>query len=126
MVEDHQAEEIERVRARKEGSSAWNEEPSKHFVRTYTEGEEEEVREGFAPDNPEVHNPEADHNLDFAFTGGAKSQEELKKQGLKPPINEEAQTWETRDLSDEDELSTDQPSPSYGSFREERNVWNDK
>ena len=32
IVEDHQAEEIERVRARKEGGPGWNEIEQKHFV----------------------------------------------------------------------------------------------
>lgn len=32
VVEDEQAEQIERVRARKEGSSAWNNAEQKHFV----------------------------------------------------------------------------------------------
>jgi hypothetical protein len=32
VVEDHHAEEIDRVRARKEGGPGWNEVPSKHFV----------------------------------------------------------------------------------------------
>lgn len=32
VVEDHEAEDIERVRARKEGGPAWNEVPPKHFV----------------------------------------------------------------------------------------------
>ena len=32
VVEDHQAEEIERVRARKEGGPGWNEVDQKHFV----------------------------------------------------------------------------------------------
>lgn len=32
VVEDHEAENIERVRARKEGGAAWNEVPPKHFV----------------------------------------------------------------------------------------------
>jgi hypothetical protein len=32
VVEDHQAEEVDRVRARKEGGPGWNEVPSKHFV----------------------------------------------------------------------------------------------
>lgn len=127
VVEDHDAEEIERVRARKEGGSAWNEEPSKHFVHTYPkDGAEEEVREGFAPDVPEVHNPESVHNLDYPFTVEEESTEELKKKGIKPPINEEAQRWETRNLDDEsDHDHRDGPSPQYGSFREERNIWND-
>jgi hypothetical protein len=32
VVEDHDAEEVERVRARKEGGPGWNEVPSKHYV----------------------------------------------------------------------------------------------
>jgi hypothetical protein len=128
VVEDHDAEEVERVRARKEGGSAWNEEPAKHFVHTYpAEGAEEEVREGFAPDAPEVHNPERDHNLDYPFTVEEESEEDLKKQGIKPPINEEAERWETRNLDDQpEEDDGDRTSPQYASFREERNVWNDE
>ena len=36
IIEDHEAEEIERVRARKEGGPAWNEVPPKHFVLVNT------------------------------------------------------------------------------------------
>ena len=32
MVEDTKAEETERVRARKEGGAAWNEQEGKHFL----------------------------------------------------------------------------------------------
>lgn len=32
MIEDNAAEEVERVRARKEGGSAWNEAETKHYV----------------------------------------------------------------------------------------------
>jgi hypothetical protein len=32
VVEDHEAEEVERVRARKEGGPEWNEVPQKYFV----------------------------------------------------------------------------------------------
>jgi hypothetical protein len=32
VVEDREAEDVERVRARKEGGSGWNEVPPKHFV----------------------------------------------------------------------------------------------
>lgn len=32
VVEDHEAEEVERVRARKEGGPGWNEVPAKHYV----------------------------------------------------------------------------------------------
>jgi hypothetical protein len=126
VVEDHDAEELERVRARKEGGSGWNEEPPKHFVNTYAEGAEEEVREGFAPDSAEVHNPEQDHNLTYPFTVEEESTEDLREQGIKPPVDEEAERWETRDLDKETENDKDdEPSPQYASFREERNVWND-
>jgi hypothetical protein len=129
VVEDHDAEEIERVRARKEGGSAWNEEPAKHFVKTYPgAGAEEEVREGFAPDVPEVHNPELDHNLTYPFTVEEESEAELKNEDIKPPINEEAKRWETRNMDDDehDRSNDDRPSPQYASFREERNIWNDE
>lgn len=125
VVEDHQAEEVDRVRARKEGGPGWNEVPSKHFVKTYEPGEEEEVREGFNPDEPEPQNPEAEHNLNYAFTEN-QSEEEQRKHDIKPHIVSEANHWETRDVSNQktSEEAEDHPSPSYGSFREERNAWN--
>jgi hypothetical protein len=32
VVEDYDAEQVDRVRARKEGGPGWNEVPTKHFV----------------------------------------------------------------------------------------------
>lgn len=130
IVEDKQAEEVDRVRARKEGGPAWNEVENKHFVHTYAEeGQIEEVREGFEPDVPEAHNPERVHNLDYPFRVGSDEDEEDKKD-FKPPVNEEAERWETRDYSENEDAQEaaknpqeDRPSPNYGSFREERNVW---
>jgi hypothetical protein len=65
VVEDTTAEDTERVRARKEGSAAWNETESKRFVfvhpkpvrdwanktnsRTYGEDTGEDIREGYEP-----------------------------------------------------------------------------
>lgn len=53
IVEDTDAEEAERVRARKEGSDVWNRDPQRHFVRTYGIDEEAEegqdIREGYDP-----------------------------------------------------------------------------
>ncbi|KAF2004557.1 DUF300-domain-containing protein [Amniculicola lignicola CBS 123094] len=123
VVEDHEAESVERVRARKEGGPGWNEVEQKHFVHTYPQdGQEEEVREGFNPDEPQQHNPEAAHNLD--------DPEEDSKKDHKPLVNEEAQRWKTRDVSaaddNDDTDDTNRPSPQYGSFREERNVWGDE
>lgn len=88
---------------------------------------EEEVREGFDPDEPEVHNPEADHNLSYPFVVEEQSEDEQRKQGIKPPISSAATKWENKDFSDtpDNDDEGDRPSPSYGSFREERNVWND-
>jgi len=126
VVEDHDAEEIDRIRARKEGGPAWNEVENKHFVHTYPqEGQAEEVREGFEPDVPEAHNPERVHNLDYPFKVGTDEDEDFK-----PPVNEEAERWETRVYNNEEDASDaanksqeDRPSPNYGSFREERNIW---
>ena len=53
VVEDTEAEEAERVRARKEGGDAWNRGTQRHFVRTYSIGsdapEGETIREGWDP-----------------------------------------------------------------------------
>lgn len=52
VVEDADAEEVERVRARKEGGPAWNQEEQKHFVRTYEDEDlGEDIRQGFEPSN---------------------------------------------------------------------------
>ncbi|KAK0624462.1 Transmembrane protein 184-like protein [Lasiodiplodia hormozganensis] len=120
VVEDHEAEEVERVRARKEGGPGWNEAEPKHFVRTYpNDGQEEEVREGFNPDEPQPHQPEREHNLDAPFTldegeeSGARTDEVRLE-------SDEAMQWQTRHLNDDREAL---PSPHYGSFREERSIW---
>ncbi|KAF2193290.1 DUF300-domain-containing protein [Zopfia rhizophila CBS 207.26] len=119
VVEDHEAEEIDRVRARKEGGPGWNEVPPKHFVRAYPEnGQEEEVREGFDPDQPQPHNPEQAHNLDSPFAVGDNEED---NQDRDPLVSEEAQHWERRDYTDDH----DRTGLQYGSFREERNVWGD-
>lgn len=82
------------------------------------------VREGFDPDAPEAHNPEQVHNLNYPFTVD-ESEEEQRKEDIKPPVSEEAQHWETRDHSGAPDGDDDENrSPQYGSFREERNVWN--
>lgn len=53
VVEDTEAEEAERVRARKEGSDIWNRTPQRQFVRTYSIDEEapegQEIRQGWDP-----------------------------------------------------------------------------
>lgn len=87
------------------------------------EGETEEVREGFNPDEPEAHNPEAEHNLNYSFTVEAQGEEEQRQQGIKPHVTSEANHWETRDVSDHDKDGEDRLSPSYASFRDERDAW---
>jgi hypothetical protein len=129
VVEDHDAEEVDRVRARKEGGPAWNEVENKHYVHTYPqEGQAEEVREGFEPDVPEPHNPERVHNLDYPFKEGRD--EDKQDKDFQPPVNKDAERWESRDYDDTEDAEEaaknareDRPSPDYGSFREERNVW---
>ncbi|OWP03474.1 hypothetical protein B2J93_7492 [Marssonina coronariae] len=49
VVEDTKAEEIDRVRARKEGGAAWNQVEPKRYVRTYGEHTGEDIREGYEP-----------------------------------------------------------------------------
>jgi hypothetical protein len=50
VVEDIDAEEAERVRARKEGGAEWNRDEQKRFVRTYSDERfGEEIRQGFEP-----------------------------------------------------------------------------
>lgn len=53
VVEDSAAEEIDRVRARKEGSAAWNKTEPKRFVRTYGKDTGEDIREGYEPTGAE-------------------------------------------------------------------------
>ena len=66
ILEDEQAEEAERVRARKEGGDAWNRSEQKHFVRTYSvEGGEEgeQIREGFDPSKIPADHPPPEHAI---------------------------------------------------------------
>jgi hypothetical protein len=124
VVEDEAAEEVERARARKEGSPRWNVTQPKHFVyvnpitlyiylltscysRTYPSNEEgEEVREGYAPDKVDPlqpHDPEHTHNLDQPVRESEAS--------------EEAGEWDDR------EYSQSREAPKFGSFSEEHGVW---
>jgi len=69
IVEDTQAEEIERVRARKEGSPGWNRHDPRHFVRAYSgEGDEDQqeeyVREGYEPAGQPNKEPRNQHGID--------------------------------------------------------------
>ena len=62
VVEDTQAEEAERVRARKDGEAVWNESENRHFVRTYDIGgtdadEGDVIREGYDPSDVKATHP---------------------------------------------------------------------
>lgn len=99
VVEDTEAEEAERVRARKEGGDTWNQDEQKHFVRIYDpegKAEGEMIREGFdVRDLPEAEPPEfavgEDENEDE--DGGEPSGGAGKaKYGS---LNEERQAWDS-------------------------------
>ncbi len=104
VVEDKEANEIERVRARKEGGSGWNSTEQRHFVKTYPDEEvAEEVRQGFNPDRPETKITDETHNLDDPSDEptAVADQEGIDEVGRKQP-------WEER---------------SYDGIDEEREVW---
>jgi hypothetical protein len=95
VVEDTDAEEAERVRARKEGGPAWNREEQKHFIRTY--GDEdlgEEIREGFEPAAVEA----ADEAPVFAVGEDADESAEAERstaQAPQAPLDEEHNPWQS-------------------------------
>ena len=96
VVEDTEAEEAEKVRARKEGGDTWNLGEPKHFVRTYDpdgKAEGEQIREGFDPrDLPDAEPPE------FAV-GEDENEEDGESSGSRKPqygsLNEERQAWDS-------------------------------
>lgn len=88
--------------------------------RTYpNDGQEEEVREGFNPDEPQPHQPEREHNLDAPFTLDEDEESGARNDEVRLE-SDEATQWQTRHLNDDREAL---PSPHYGSFREERSIW---
>jgi hypothetical protein len=112
IVEDHEAEQVERVRARKEGGPAWNEAEPKHFVRAYPSGDqEEEIREGYEPDKQspkQPHNDEEVHNLDRPFNVGDN------------PDAPGGETFEGSSRTSEENQWTHQ---GYHDFSDERDAW---
>lgn len=139
VIEDTEAEETERVRARKEGGPGWNEVEGKRFIRTYPgENYGEEIRQGFDPTG-----------VDTSMTGVAKGepQEEHKE-----PEHRNANTNGQFEVGDDDETEDESrggvqvgdesvweddvnghgaengfggvgKGTSYGSLNEERNIW---
>ncbi|KAG0649525.1 Transmembrane [Hyphodiscus hymeniophilus] len=108
VVEDTDAEETERVRARKEGGSAWNESEGKRYIRTYGKDIGEDIREGFEP-------PE-----DIAVEDGESGQFTVgeDEDGPSRDDSEESRQWQQ---SRETEVLT---KPKYGVDEEAfENVW---
>ncbi|KAK4631951.1 Transmembrane protein [Fulvia fulva] len=124
VVEDHQAEEVERVRARKEGGPGWNSIEQKHFVKTYpNEQEAEEVRQGFNPDEPERKIQDQNHTLTDPFTEGDGQDEPPMAVSDTPGRDQTGheQPWEERTYDGSDDAQRkDVPSPD---FEDERNAW---
>ncbi|KAH0090748.1 DUF300-domain-containing protein, partial [Aureobasidium melanogenum] len=116
IVEDHEAEEVERVRARKEGGPGWNEIEQRHFVKTYPDDENarEEVREGYNPDRLDQVDQDDSHNLNQPFAVGDDEEDEEPQDEL-----DRDQPWDARDHGS----SVTSPQPEYGSFNDERNAW---
>ena len=114
VVEDKQAEEVERVRARKEGGPAWNSVEPKRYVRQYPPDKAgEEIREGFEPEvDPPVDNRA--HKTDES----------------KPDEAREAGAFVVaEDEDDKDSDTEEQPQNTsrhrYGSMAAEHNPWGD-
>jgi hypothetical protein len=130
VVEDTAAEEIDRVRARKEGGSEWNETDPKHFVRTYPSNHAEETfREGDEPgmvhpnqphDPERIHDPDQALYQDYAH-GGEGAQGDAQEGGAMWQHRRYDEDGEEADEA-EDEAGASS-SARYGSFPEERDVW---
>src|SRR5271154_2890581 len=93
VVEDTKAEEVERVRARKEGGDTWNQQEQKHFVRVYGVDDEalegEDIREEFDPSKVSTDHPPPEFAIsddEETNEGGAEPSERLLGYGS---INEE-------------------------------------
>lgn len=134
VVEDHEAETIERVRARKEGGAGWNSVEQKHFIKTYPdEPEQEEVRTGFNPDKPEEGTIDASHTLTEPFAVGDSDSDDLEAVGDKPGYDETGheQPWENRVVGDDGSGSGSGSGKGKGKERrspdipEEKNPWSD-
>ncbi|KAL8803088.1 MAG: hypothetical protein Q9182_003401 [Xanthomendoza sp. 2 TL-2023] len=124
VVEDKKGEETERVRARKEGGSAWNADETKHYIRTYNDEDEgEEIRHGFDPSKIPpagasefaVGEEEDDDDDDEEHEEeGAWSQEQAKE-------SDESRTWAQREDGYGSSLHS-RSNTGYGNL-DDRQVW---
>lgn len=113
VVEDTNTEKIERVRARKEGSSAWNNVEPKRYVRTYPgEDQGEEIREGFEP---------ADDSNAIAPKSGDEGESAVETDDDKNDRRSDHDSEETRQWKEAQESAV-LLKPKYGTSLEE-NVW---
>jgi hypothetical protein len=132
VVEDHEAEAIERVRARKEGGPGWNSIEQKHFVKTFPdEPIQEEVRQGFNPDKPEQKSTDQTHNLTEPFALEDSETDDMDVVADQEGVDETGheQPWEKRGGDDSGDGSgkgkgkgKERASPD---IPEERNPWSD-
>lgn len=136
VIEDTEAEEVERVRARKEGGPGWNEAETKRFVRTYPDGHYgEETRQGFDPSaktsiagiakGEEFERgrmtPERHASVDGQFEVGddeTETENEGRNRGVY--INGDSGIWDDVRGQTGGEFGRE---TSYGSLNEERNIW---
>jgi hypothetical protein len=92
VVEDTDAEEVERVRARKEGGPAWNREELKHFVRTYEDEDVgEDIREGFEPAAVKA----SDDPPEFAVGEDPDESAEAERSTAHAQLGEEHNPWDS-------------------------------
>lgn len=92
VVEDTDAEEAERVRARKEGGPAWNRDEQKHFVRTYSDEDlGEDIREGFDPSGVKA----SDEPPEFAVGEDPDEDAEAERSTSQAPLGEEHNPWDS-------------------------------
>jgi hypothetical protein len=92
VVEDTDAEEVERVRARKEGGPAWNREEQKRFVRTYEDEDlGEDIREGFEPAAVKA----SDDPPEFAVGEDPDESAEAERSTVHAQLGEEHNPWDS-------------------------------
>ncbi|EHY57973.1 Vaccuole membrane protein hfl11 [Exophiala dermatitidis] len=117
IVEDTEAEEAERVRARKEGGDAWNRSDHRHFVRTYSIDDEahegQEIKEGWDPSDIPAKPPPPEH---------ATSDDE---ENYDEDDGNRRNAGAHRKHADQQPEGSDQNGVTgrYGSLIEEDNVW---
>jgi hypothetical protein len=129
IVEDRQAEAIERVRARKEGGPGWNRIKQQHFVHTFPdESASEEVRAGFNPDRIEQKVTDGSHTLDDPFEIGDGDEVSKAVGDLEGEDEVDAhQPWDKKEYPGKGKGNVqDDDTATSPLFEEERNAWGDE